>query len=206
MRKSSFNKSAYIGRKFGRLTVIDAFRKNNRTFYICECECGNIKEIRGDHVKEGSSESCGCLQRERTRNANTTHGDYYTRLFMIWKSMVTRCNSESDTNYHKYGAKGITVCEEWIDYANFKEWALSNGYTDDLTIDRIDVNGNYEPSNCRWADIITQARNKKKSRYVEYNGKLYHIYDLAEKFGISKDVVNNRYYKHNIRGMDLFKK
>lgn len=96
--------------------------------------------------------------------ANTIHGGYGTRLYRIWKGVLSRCRNESSTDYKWYGAKGVTVCEEWNEYVNFRDWAISNGYKDDLTIDRIDPFGNYEPSNCRWATIKEQNFNKRNSR------------------------------------------
>lgn len=118
--------------------------------------------------------------------AMATHNETKTRLYGIWAGMKQRCFNEKDHCYQNYGARGITVCDEWKnDYVAFSMWAKQNGYTDELSIDRIDTNGNYEPSNCRWATAKTQARNKRNSIYLTYNGETKHITEWAEATGQS---------------------
>jgi len=156
------------GMKFGRLTVIERANNNNqyRAQWLCVCECGNRRIIPSDCLLKGTSKSCGCLNNEiRKSGANRrTHGGCGTRLHRIWKNMKTRCKNLNSIDYQKwYGGRGIEVCKEWDDsFESFKEWAIQNGYDDKLSIDRINVNGNYEPDNCRWSTSKEQANNKRK--------------------------------------------
>ena len=160
------------GKKIGRLTVLRQAPKRKRlTEWVCLCECGNETVVTGHNLRGGTTKSCGCLQRDRAREAggkNIVHGDQGSRLYGVWLGMKSRCYNKNVHNYSNYGGRGITVCDEWLhDYPKFKEWAIENGYDADApqgqcTIDRIDVNGNYEPSNCRWADMSTQRRNQRR--------------------------------------------
>lgn len=158
------------GKKFGRLTVVKrAENKGNRRMWLCECECGNIKIIPAKGLLSGKSLSCGCYQREQTSKANIEHGMTGKRLYRIWKGMKSRCYCPNKPDYHRYGALGVEVCEEWRDdFTAFEKWALANGYREDLTIDRIDFKGNYEPNNCRWTTQRVQARNREMAEYNKY--------------------------------------
>lgn len=161
------------GQKFGRLTVISkAGKTSNGNFkWLCRCDCGAIKEFASGALRSGTTISCGCWIREMTSKRSYTHGETKLRLHHIWAGMKARCNYEKAINYKDYGGRGIKVCEEWTNsYIAFRDWALSNGYNDSLSIDRIKSDGNYEPSNCRWATKIVQANNKRTNRTIIIDG------------------------------------
>ena len=153
-------------RKFGRLEVIQfEYMKNRKSHLLCKCQCGNYKVIRRDALMSGRVKSCGCFNRERARETRTVlnlkHGKSNTRLYSIWESMKKRCYNPKHKNYNRYGGRGIIVCEGWLhDFQAFYDWAITHGYEDCLTIDRINNNGIYEPNNCRWITIQEQQRNK----------------------------------------------
>lgn len=167
-----------VGQKFGKLTVVEqhGFTNKNKhgrryAVWYCKCDCGNYCEMSSDTLtRKRSDHSCGCLAKkhlaEMSKN-NITHGMTGTRLYGCYKGMIGRCYREKDIHYNAYGKRGITVCNEWKNNPKaFIDWALANGYSDDLTIDRIDVNGNYEPSNCRWIPMSEQYKNKQ-SNYMK---------------------------------------
>lgn len=192
-----------LGRKFGRLTVIGYAGIHTtpcgtrRRLWKCRCDCGKEKIVHEPSLRNGSTKSCGCWKFQKIKEHNTTHGGSHDRLYGIWKSMKRRCNSPNDSHYEFYGGKGIRVCEEWNDYANFKRWAYANGYDDDAefgdcTIDRIDNDRDYEPSNCRWVNRTTQANNTSRNRYVEFQGKRLTIAEFASAMNIDKNHA--RYY------------
>jgi len=157
-----------VGREFGRWKVLaDSGKKSKRNaLWVCRCLCGRKALILTSSLQSGHSKSCGCLRRDLGIENNSTHGDCQgrkaTRLYRSWGKMKYRCLNPKSKGYHRYGWRGIVVCDAWKeDYAIFRTWALSSGYADNLTIDRIDNDGNYEPSNCQW---ITRSENSKKAR------------------------------------------
>lgn len=159
-----------VGFRFGRLVVVARdFGKKGNTKWFCKCDCGRDTTVYGCHLKSGATKSCGCLNKEAVSERFRTHGKTNTRLFRIWQNMHKRCEYQSHEQYKNYGGKGVSVCEQWKDFEPFFEWSIQNGYLDDLTIDRINPNGNYEPSNCQW---LTRSENAKKSWSDRRNGYL----------------------------------
>ena len=152
--------------------------------------------------------SCGCLHKEKSTIRLTTHGLSKTKLYKIYTDIKYRCYNSNSTGYEDYGGRGIKVCNEWLNkdngFINFYNWAINNGYRDDLTIDRINVNGNYEPSNCRWIPKEYQAENKRNSRYVYFNGEKFTIPQFANILGITFELLIYRLKKNNYNLSSLF--
>ena len=176
-----YGKSEYVGQKFNRLTVIGISKELNgkyiRWMWTCRCDCGNVKKMRGDYVATGHSKSCGCARKEN--KPFFVHGESGTRLHMIWNDMRHRCFSD-DASAGRYRDRGITVCEEWLEYKNFAKWARENGYNDMLSIERIDNDGNYCPENCKWIERGLQARNRGTTYWVEWNGRKMSLAEACE--------------------------
>ena len=157
-----------IGERFGRLLVVQRpfDSKGKDPSWLCKCDCGGTKTVQGNHLREGSTKSCGCLEKENRFEMNKKHGGTYDRLYNVWIGLRKRCFNANEPSFHNYGGRGITVCSGWDNYETFREWALKTGYDENAprckcTIDRIDVNGNYEPSNCRWVDMKVQRQNQR---------------------------------------------
>lgn len=192
----SYNYIDLTGKNFGRLTVIErAPDKNGRTAFLCRCTCGNIVVVNAGALRAGRTHSCGCLAREQLIARNMKHGCSHTRLHNIWSSMLERCNTDSP-RYKAWHGRGIKVCEEWVtDFSAFKEWAENNGYTDKLTIDRIDVDKGYCPENCRWVTKAAQNWNKTNTRYFEYKGERKCLSEWASITGIKITALRSRIYR-----------
>lgn len=151
----------------------------------CECKCGKNITVKSDSLLSGHTVSCGCKKKIHGKSNKE-------RLYQTWKNMRQRCNNPNRSDYKRYGGRGIRVCPEWNDYNTFRNWALSNGYSDNLSIDRIDVNGNYEPSNCRWVDGIIQANNVRNNRIITFENSTYTMAEFARKIGISYSSLQHR--------------
>ena len=180
------------GQKYNKLTVISRAKSRRQpsgklvTYWNCKCDCGNITQVRGWDLKNGHTISCGC--------SYIKHGyANKERLYDTWKNMKRRCYDINNKRYDQYGGRGITVCKKWLDdYMNFRNWAMDNGYNDTLTIDRIDVNGNYEPSNCRWATMSEQQNNVTRNRILKYKGEEKTMSEWAKKYNIPYSKFNKR--------------
>lgn len=194
--KMSKRKHHLTGQKIKMFTVLELSNekdKNGRKKWKCQCECGNIRYILAqDLMRENGQKSCGCTSIQRIKDARTTHGMSKTRLYDIWDAMKGRCKNPKRTNFHDYGGRGIKVCDEWCEFENFMEWALKNGYTDDLSIDRIDFNGNYEPTNCQWVTQKAQMNNTRRTKTLSFDGKIMSMNLWAEEKGIKKRTLEAR--------------
>lgn len=182
-----------VGKEFERWTVISAadptITKSNRVHrrWMCRCECGTERVVLERSLKNGTSKSCGCYHRDEMKvigKCNKKHGMTNTRLYRIFKHMKNRCYNPNDVSYKNYGMLGITICDEWDTFDSFSEWALSHGYDERLSIDRLDVTRGYSPDNCRWTDAVTQANNKRNTKYYTYNGETHNIGEWAVIFNI----------------------
>lgn len=185
----------YSGKKIGLLTVVKRAGSNHQreAMWLCKCECGNETVIKGSDARTGHIKSCGCWRRQNSKNMLTKHGQRHTRLYHIWCGMKTRCNNPKDIGYNLYGGRGIRVCEEWSqDFMSFYRWANENGYTDKMTIDRIDANGNYCPENCRWETQKAQQNNRRNNHVISYNGETHNLAEWAEITNIKAGTIYNR--------------
>lgn len=177
-----------IGSRYGRLLVI-AFsgkRKNNR-YWECQCDCGVVTVVAGGEICRGTVVSCGCLRKEKA----TTHGMYKSSEFKIWQKMKSRCFNENHHGYKDYGGRGITVCNRWLKFENFLE-DIGNRPSPRHSIDRIDVNGNYEPSNCKWSTLKEQARNKQNTFYIEIDNKKMCLSEFCEVYSLKRSTARWR--------------
>lgn len=188
-----------IGQRYGRLTVISRGERRGKytgAFWLCRCDCGNTVTVSGRELRKGDTRSCGCLYRETRRKAPEQKLTG-SRLYNIWQGMKRRTMTKSNPRYPDYGGRGITVCPEWRDsFETFKEWALANGYRDDLTIDRIDNDGPYSPENCRWATYQEQGNNNRHNRMIEYNGEVHSLTEWARIKGINMQTLSARINQH----------
>lgn len=201
--KRKYGGEEWIGRKFGKLTVDGIVvtrdpKGRSMIRWNTTCDCGNKILAVPSKLALGVQTGCVCVNREETRKRATKHGESHTRLFTIWVNMRDRCNNPKNKRYDRYGGRGISVCNEWNNnYEPFRDWSRENGYDEnakygECTLDRIDVNGNYEPSNCRWTDIKTQQRNRTDNRIYEIDGRIKSLAEWCEDFNTSYSMVENR--------------
>lgn len=192
--KRAHNFKDKTGLRFGRLKVTKMAGKtgDHKINWHVRCDCGGVTIVPGSNLTQGATQSCGCLQRERTSKANFKHGDAQSVLNNKWFRMKRRCLNPKDKRYAAYGGRGITICEEWMDYVNFQQWAKDSGYEDGLSIERINNDGNYEPSNCRWIPMIEQSKNTRKSHKVTFKGRTQILADWAREIGIGQSTLQIR--------------
>lgn len=195
------------GKRFGRLTVIGVEDNGKRhTYYACQCDCGNVKVIRADALISGATKSCGCIKKGQDKTnltANHRHKMSGTRIYETWQDMKRRCYNKQNVRYDRYGGRGIKVCEEWLNnFQSFYDWAISNGYSDDLTIDRIDNDGNYEPSNCRWSTVKEQCNNRSSNINITIGNATKSLMSWCEIFNVDYKKVQARYHRNGFEGID----
>lgn len=185
------------GKKFGRLTTIERVRGKQQVLYRCICDCGNVTFANATQLQKGLKKSCGCYKKEVTKAMATKHGKTNTRQFRIWSHIKDRCYDYNCPKYKRYGGRGIKMCDEWLNnFQKFYDWAMANGYKDNLTIDRIDNDGNYEPSNCRWVTNQEQQNNRSNNRKIVYNGQEYTASQLAKKYNVPYKLFMGRLYNN----------
>lgn len=186
------------GQRFGRLVVIERANstKGGAACWLCECDCGNKTISVGADLRRGRILSCGCLHSEIQSSIMTKHGYGTTRLAYIWRSMIRRCYNRNDKSFLNYGGRGIEVCKEWKNsFLAFQRWALSNGYAEDLTIDREDTNGNYEPLNCRWVTMKVQQNNRRNNHLITFGTESRTLAEWGDVTGIAPYTIRNRIEK-----------
>lgn len=187
-------KEDMTGRRFGLLEVVrpDSNVKNGKTKWICRCDCGSVRSVYTYNLKNGHTISCGCESLRKRTAARTTHSKTKTRLYRIWAKMKARCTHPGDRAYGRYGGRGITVCEDWLSFEPFEKWAVCNGYSDELTIDRRNNNLGYSPENCRWATSKQQANNTRKNRVIERDGVSRTLAEWGDITGIQPTTIAYR--------------
>lgn len=179
-------------KKFGHLTVIKMNEERgpfNKVMCTCKCDCGNVVVKYSNSLQQGKVTSCGC------KRGNHKHDMTDSRLYRIWLGIRNRCCNPNVKDYENYGQRGISICEDWKEFYNFYIWAQDSGYNDKLSIDRIDVNGNYEPDNCRWVTMKEQANNKRNNIYITHNNESITLKELSNRTGINYQTLFGRFKK-----------
>ena len=190
------------GIKFGRLTCLSFSKEGKVSKWLCLCECGNTKTVRAEHLKRGETTSCGCYRNERIREVSATHGETNSSLYRIWSAMKRRCYNKKSKDYTRYGERGISVCDRWHIYENFKQ---DVGFPEKgLSLERKDNNGNYEPTNVRWATAIDQARNRRSNRYITTPKGIMLLIEASNVSGLGVSTLRHR-IKQGYAVSDLFK-
>ena len=181
------------GQRFGNMTIIKEIElRLKKRYFLCQCDCGKIKECRFVILRSGRIKSCGCERDKRNKTANLIHGYAKGHLYNSWHSMKQRCLNNKCKSFEHYGGRGIKICEIWLDFIPFMQWALLNGYKDNLTIERINVNGNYEPTNCTWITQAEQTLNTRRNVNITFNGVTMCRKLWANKIGISNSALTKR--------------
>lgn len=194
------------GEKFLRYTVIERVENiSGRPHYKCQCDCGNIRVVSGKYLRKGLSKSCGCYGAEQRKLASTKHG-HSSRggksvEYKAWVNMKNRCNDPKNKQYKDYGGRGVSICDRWLN--SFENFISDMGLCNGLTLDRIDVNGNYEPNNCKWSSQIEQQRNKRNNHIVTLNGFEMTMKEASEKMGINYDALRIRLKRKNTNIINL---
>lgn len=185
------------GRRFNNLVVLSRAENGNHgnARWNCVCDCGNVIIVAGSNLKTGAVKSCGCLKHKK----RDTHHLSNTRLYRIWNAMKCRCYRETHWAYPYYGGKGITVCDEWKnDFCKFYDWAINNGYSEELTIDRIDNNSGYSPDNCKWSTRQEQSDNRRFCIQITYNGETKNLMQWCKILDLPYKLINQRMKLKNL--------
>lgn len=190
LNKKNVPKIDLTGKKFGKLTVLkcDGTAKRRRMMWVCRCDCGTLVKVDGAHLKSGHTQSFGCILKDGKNSSLYKNGLSRTKLHYAYFNMKNRCTRKDNYEYQNYGGRGISVCDEWMSndgFVAFSDWALSNGYEDGLTLDRIDNDKGYSPDNCRWVDKFVQANNKRNNHFIKINGEIGTVANMARKFNVS---------------------
>lgn len=186
-------------KRFGRLVAIERDITSKRTKWVCKCDCGNTKSISLTHLRSGATISCGCYHKEVNSNIQTEHGMTKTSIHNRWKAIKQRCLNEKCNSYKNYGERGISVCNEWLDFKKFYEWSINNGYKEEYQLDRIDNDKGYEPANCRWVKPIINNHNRRITAIIDG----LPLRDFSIKHNIKYSLVHSRYYLLKKKGMEI---
>lgn len=181
-----------LGKKYGALTVFDLRIINGTTRAICQCYCGRGRICEPKYLRNNPKDRCGCdIARYACLSSKNkkVHGMSNTRVYRIWENMKQRCLNKNFKKYRDYGGRGISICDEWLTFINFNNWAINNGYEDGLTIDRKENLGNYTPENCRWITNLEQQSNTRKTVRLTYNGETHHVSEWARIIGVERSVI-----------------
>lgn len=189
------------GDRYGMLTVKEyaGIDKWNNRAWLCKCDCGREKILSSHALTKRGVKSCGCYRSLKMKKANPmrTHGGSYSRLYQVWKDIISRCECKTDKRFHLYGGRGISVCHEWHDFRLFRDWADSSGYDEnavrgECTIDRVDNGKDYCPENCRWVDMKTQSNNKRNNHKITIDGETHTISEWSDISGIKYGTISER--------------
>lgn len=194
-----------IGKRFGRLVVekLDYVDSRHYTHWVCKCDCGNIVSIRRNQLTSGDTISCGCYHKEHNGEQWFKHGLTNNPLYKVWAGIKARCLNPKAANFYRYGGRGITVCDEWKnDFKVFHDWAVSHGYRENLTIDRINNDGNYEPSNCRWVTNKTQQNNTRRNHIFTYKGVSHSIAEWSRILNVNHETLRYRIKVSNLKDFE----
>jgi hypothetical protein len=185
-----------IGEKYNRLTVVaEAENKHSNRYIFCKCDCGRYKTIALSQLLNGNTKSCGCLKKELRIKQNIIHGLAKHPLYRVWSSMKRRCFNSNDESYKNYGARGIVVCSKWMVFKEFYIWAINNGYARGLTIERVDNDGNYDPSNCKLVPLKEQSKNRRSNHWIKHNGETKIMSQWAIDLNINYGTLKDRLHR-----------
>ena len=198
--------NSIIGKRFGRLVVVKLHHvgKNKGTWWECKCDCGNTKVVFRGGLTSGDTSSCGCYRNEHKKEFAKKHGLSCHPLYSTWSGMIQRCTNKNAKNYYRYGGRGICVCKDWLeDFEKFYTWAMNNGYSSDLTLDRIDNSNGYSPDNCRWSTKIEQQNNTRRNHNVTYLGITHSLAEWSRLLNVNAETLR---YRVNCGDMKDFEK